>query len=272
MAIVNINGVFREPTSTYVNVNGIWRNVDQYVNVNGVWRQTYKHTIEESDIIGFRIIYTRITKVKHPDHPDLKVNFNLPVKMDLSGETAGKMDLNEKGVVFQYDRTDYDQEGIFVYRGDIYAELLDGKLVNVGLTLPEVIPDDRILGSYPFLDTWNYDRINNLSIDIDGHILYESNGYHMSGWNSLFCKQQFTDPTDYPDEMDYKKQYCVNSYNILPIESRNSDFDPCAYIGIARDMHSDKGNMVGSYGVIDHTIRNIRINGIQKPFIIEIYN
>ena len=81
----NINGVFRETWSVHTNVNGVWRDVDQYVNVNGVYRQLYKHSIEESDIVGFRMIYKRLDSITHPNHPDLLVNNNLPVKMDLIG-------------------------------------------------------------------------------------------------------------------------------------------------------------------------------------------
>ena len=270
----NVNGVWRKPTAMYANINGVWRDTDQYVNVNGVWRKTYERKIiEESDIKGFRIVYTRITKLKHPDYPDLTINHNLPVKFDLTGEDIGIMNLSWKGVVFQYDRFQYKEEGLLAYRGDIYAELIDEELVNVGLTLPELIPDEnRYLGTYPYLDTWNYDRINHLNIEMDGYVLYESNGYQMKGWNSLFNKHQFIDPTEYPDTMDYKKQYRMNSYRILPIESRDEFFDASAYIGIARDMHSADGNMIGSYGVIDHTFNSIRVNGVEKPFVIEIYN
>ena len=268
----NVRGVFRDTWSVHTNVNGVWRDIDQYVNVNGVYRQLYKHSIEESDIIGFRMVYKRLDSITHPDHPDLLVNHNLPVKMDLTGDTAGNMDTNQKGVVFQYDRTEYEKEGICVYKGDLYAVLTNNEIVNIGLTVSSVIPDTRIPGIPAVGDAWSTNKLEHLNIEIDAYILYESNGYHMSGWNSLFGKTQFTDPTDFPDTLDYKKIYQLNSYNILPIDSRDELFDSSAYIGIARDMHSDEANMVGSYGVIDHTICEIRVNGIVKPFVFEIYD
>lgn len=269
----NINGVARNTWSIHTNVNGVWRDIDQYVNVNGVFRQLYKHTIDESDIVGFRMVYKRLDHIEHPNHPDLKVNLNLPVKMDLTGDTAGNMDMNQKGVVFQYDRTNYDEEGLYVYKADLYAVLTNDECVNIGLTRSKVIPDERIPGITPATtEVWCTNKLEHLSIEMDGYILYESNGYAMDGWNSLFSSKQFLDPTDYPDTMDYKKQYQLNSYNILPIESRSELFDSSAYIGIARDMHSDTNNMVGSYGVIDHTICEIRVNGVNKPFVFEIYN
>lgn len=270
----NVNGIERDTWSVQTNVNGVWRDVDQFVNVNGVFRQSYKAAIEEADIVGFRFVYKRLDSITHDNHPDLVVNHNLPVTFNLTGETFGNMDLEQKGVVFEYDRINPEQEGICVYKGDLYAVLTNDLLVNVGLTRSKVIPDDRIPGVVPNTTTgvWCSNKLEHLRINIDGYILYESNGYAMDGWNSLFSKTQFLDPTDYPDEMDYKKLYQLNSYNILPLSSRDELFDSSAYIGIARDMHSKTNNMVGSYGAIDHSVSRITVNDVAKPFVFEIYN
>lgn len=269
----NINGVFRDTWTTHVKINGVWREADSLVNINGVWRETFNHEINEEDIVGFRMVYKFTDTIRHHDHPNLLPNRNLPVNMKLTGEGAGNMDYSQKGVLFQYDRTNIDQEGLCVYKGDLYAVLSNGQLANVTMTISKAVDDIRIPGDVPgIIEAWSTNKIAHLNIQFTGYLLYESNGYSMSGWNSLFTTTQFTDPTKFPDTMDYKKQYLIDSYNMLPIEYRDDTFDSSAYIGIARNMHSIENNMVGSYGVLDHTITEIRVNNILKPFVFEIYD
>lgn len=268
-----INGVYRNVWAPYVNINGVWRQVDAWGCVNGVWRQTFDHTIYESDIVGFRVIYKLMNRAIHPKHPDLKMNNNLPVTVALTGNNISVMDGSPKGIVFEYFQEDYTQEGITVYKGDLYAILSNDQLINVGMTKSTAVDDGRIPSDIPGIDeSWSTDKLANLSITIDGYIVYESNGYHMDGWNSFFSKKHFLDESVYPDKEPHKNSLQVNAYVITPIEERDVDFDPSSYIGIARNMTSPVGNMIGSYGVLDHTISTIKVNGVSKPFIVELYN
>lgn len=267
----NINGVNRDTWTVHANIDGVYREADSWVCINGVWRETYNHEIYESDIIGFRMIYKLTDTIRHPDHPDLYPSKELPVTMKTTG--SNNMDYSQKGVVFQYTNEDYDKEGICVYKGDLYAVLSNGQIANVSMTLSKAVEDIRIPGDVPgIIEVWSTNKIANLSIQFTGYILYESSGYSMSGWNSLFTNTQFTDPTKFPDTMEYRKQHLIDSYKLLPVEYRDADFDSSAYIGIARDMHSIDNNMVGSYGLLDHTICDIKVDGVLKPFVFEIYD
>lgn len=267
----NINGVWRETWSTAVNVNGVWREADVYSNVNGVWRENYNIELTEEDIIGFRIVYKLNKNKKHPIHSHLVYNSDLPARIALTGDTAGSMDFERKGVVFEYENTYPEREGIMMYEGKLYAVLKNDQVIDIGQTKEFWSNDDRLPSNAPDItEVWATNKISNLSIQIEAYLLYESNGFYFAGWNSLFNKTQFTDPTLFPDGEDKNIHY-MNSYNILPIESRENTFDSIASIGIARDMHMENTNMVGSYGNLDHTIYWITVNGIKKPFVFEIY-
>lgn len=270
---MKINGVWRDLWSSQAMINGVWRDLESWVNINGVWRESFKHNIEESDIIGFRMIYKLMNVAKHPDYPKLTVNKDLPVIVTLSGKNQGKMDGSTKGILFQYSNEEYEKEGIIVYRGDLYAELATGQIVNVGMSISDVGCDVRTPGNIPgMIESWSTNKLGKLSITMNGYVLYNATGYSMAGWNSLFNKNQFIDPSDHSDQGPYKNKLQLNSYNILPIENRIDSFDSAAYIGIARDMTSDTGNMIGSHGVLDHTITAIYVDGVSKPFVVELYN
>lgn len=268
----NINGVWRETWSSAVNINGVWREADVYTNVNGVWRQSHNYKVNEEDIIGFRIVYKLNKNKKHLVHTSLGYNKDLPAHLSLTGDTAGIMDLERKGVVFEYENTYPDREGIMMYEGKLYAVLNNDCILDVGQSKEFWSDDDRLPPNAPDItEVWATNRINNLSIQMESYVLYESNGFYFAGWNSLFEKTQYTDPTLFPVGEDKNIHY-MNSYNILPIESRENTFDTIASIGIARDMHMEDTNMVGSYGNLDHTIYWIAVNGIKKPFVFEIYD
>lgn len=269
---VNVNGVWREAWSVSINVNGVWRDSDSLVNINGVMRESFTHEIEEEDIVGFRMVYKRNQTKKHPEFPHLKFNPNLPVITSLTGETPGFMDLNEKGFVFQYERDHVDEEGICVYDGTLYAVLINDALINVCETKDTSGQDDRIPIDIPSIsEAWSTNRVQELKIQLQGMLMFDSHGYYMSGWNNLFGKDQFIDTSDYTIK-DNKNYIYLNSYNILPISNRNERFNTLSSIGIARDMHTVDVNMVGSYGVLDHTISWISVNDIKKPFVIEVYD
>jgi len=58
---------------------------------------------------------------------------------------------------------------------------------------------------------------------------------------------------------------------LIPHKRRSNDFVPYARIGICRALKPYE-TMMGSYGIIDHTIEAITVNGVQKPFSIEVYD
>lgn len=273
MAIYNkINGVWRELWTSHVKIDGVWRESNVLTMVNGVWRENHTHLLEEKDIIGFRIVYKKSETKKHPDFPHLSYNHKIPVNVRLGGDSIGSMDLHLKSIIFEYFRENPEEEGILMYEGHLYAVLNNNIIVDIGNSQNNS-NDERRNPEIPGIsEIWYTDRLNPLSIQIQGYELYESNGYYMNGWNSLFEKDNFLDPTDYPDKEYHKNIHRLNSYNILPLDKRIDDFRAIANIGIARDMTSEVHNMIGSYGVLDQTIEIIWVNGVKKPFTMEIYD
>lgn len=276
----NVFGVYRRAMNSYVNINGVWREAVISPNIDGIWRETDKFEIAEEDIIGFRIVYQSNHNPSYGDLPDLVYNPNLPAQLKLTGDTSGNMDLNYKGVVFEYLNTkepdqlfDDDEEGILMYQGKIYAVLTNDLIIDVTATTNMVGWDDRVpCESIPGVtETWATTKLNELSIQLQARVAYETNGLNTEGWNKLFSSTNHIGSLNV-DDTDDKNYERINSYNIIPIESRDESFYPFAEIGIARDLHTAGKNMVGSYGVLDHTYNWITVNGVKKPFVVEIYN
>lgn len=273
MSISNsINGVIRNIPDARSKINGVWRNnVDGFTKINGVWRSTYQQTITPENTIGFKLIYTLNTKRIHHDNPRLKYNPNIPHSFKLTGDTAGQMDFIKKGVVFEYKRHEPEEEGIVVYEGRLYAVLTTGVMVNICNVFgnnDNKTKEDEIVSE--FTSIHDVGKLNGLDIKLTGYVLFEDYGYYFAGWNNLFNTKPFIDQTIYPDKTLYKKRLDVNSYNIIPVHHRDEYFDSVATIGIARDMETPIYNMQGSYGVLDHSITEITLNGTPMPFVVDI--
>lgn len=239
-------------------VNGVWRANDSYAMVNGVWRQTHEHTISPGNIMGFRICYVRDAGATSEEYPELVSTKQLPIKMLLTGDTRGFMDLGKKGVIFEYSNLEPEWEGICMYRATMYAVFVDGS------TFP-LYP----IGS---MNIWKELTLSDISIQIDAYEYYESYGYYISGWNSIYHKKQFIKDKDFHDKSQIKNFNLLDNYDILPEGHTSEEFSPQISIGIARSLTADGLNMVGSYGALDHTWRAIFVNGEPKPFVIEIYH
>lgn len=274
MPVLNkIDNVWRENWSAHANIDSVWRDLDSWSNINGVWRENFKHDIDATSIIGFRMVYKLMEDAKHPDYPKLSVNKDLPVMIKLVGDRTGEMNNVPKGMALEYFRHDYEKEGILVYRGDLYGILQTGDVVNVGMSISNAASDQRVPGTIPGItEAWCTNKLAKISIQINAELTYESYGYFTAGWNSMFNKTQFLDPSNYPDKGPHDDKQELVSYSILPIESRNDTFDSASYIGIARDMTSTSNNMIGSSGIFQHQISCISVNGVEKPFTLEIYN
>lgn len=255
---VNINGVYRTVWPSRVMIDGVWRSDDSYAMINGVWRKTYEHNISSANIIGVRIIYVRDPVARSDEYPSLKSTKQLPVRMTLTGDTRGNMDLVKKGVIFEYDHDHPTWEGICMYCATMYVELAGGTLLAVN---PRTGPN-----------LWDTPELCDTTIQVSGYEFYDSYGYYISGWNSIFHKTQFTKDENFHDKSQVKKFNLLNQYDILPAMTRDDNFDSGISIGIARSLRADGLNMVGSYGVLDHTYREILVNGEPKPFVIEIYH
>lgn len=272
-AWVMINGVWRALWSIPTVINDEFKENDIYVKVNGEWRNIYKHNVTIDDICGFKIVYRLARNKKHVQYPNLTYNKNIPVEVKLTGDSIGNMDLNPKGIVFRYMREKPDEEGIVAYEGNIYAILNNKQAIDIGFNIDEVGKDEVIKLGLPNLEyAWKSNKLSNFSIKLKGYELYESYGYYMAGWNSLFTTEQFLDKTNYPDKEYHEDINILDMYNLLPSNSRDPKFHPISTIGIARDMKSPTNNMIGSYGTLDHTINEIIVNDIKKPFVIELYN
>ena len=131
-AYEKVDGKWRGVWSVHVKVDGVWRDTDMSGKVDKLWRSSHKHIIEESDIVGFRLVYRVNPNKTHPDFPNLKTNLNMPIEFSVSGEYPG-MNISTKGVLFHYERFG-DEEGILMYEGSLYAVLTNGCLVDVGLS------------------------------------------------------------------------------------------------------------------------------------------
>jgi hypothetical protein len=268
-----INGTWREIWGSQTLVNGVWRDNDSYVNVNGMQRLIHRHTLSEDDIMGFLIVYKLSTTRTHEDYPDLKYNENIPTKIGLTGANVGKMDMTQKGVIFEYSNDNPDEEGIKMYEGALYAMLTNESIIDVINPKDSIGYDERVPGITPEIsEVWSTNRTSELAITMTGKMSYEDNGYFIDGWNGLFTKIKHLDESYFPDK-DYKSHtYNLEKNIILPTMGRNELFNPIAEIGIVRDMHTSVKNMVGSYGLLDQTISSIIVNGVPKPFVIEIYD
>lgn len=265
----NINGVYRETWTSNSNINGVWRQGDVLPLVNGVYRESFLSDIKESDILGFRIVYKLSKEKKHPSYPHLLYNDKIPVDVYKTGDISRSMNENKKGIIFEYKRHEAYEEGIVMYEGNLYAELLNGFVINVGLFDTFTIDDDRVPTTNRSIEI---DRLSKLSISIGARVAYQSYGYFMDGWNSIFSTEELLDPTRYPHKELYEDYKHIDYYNILPVHNRLNTYNCMAQIGIARDMTSKDHNMVGSYGLLDHTFYEVRVNNKVKPFVVEIYN
>lgn len=255
---VNINGTYRKVWPSRVCVDGVWRPDDSYVKVNGVWRKTHEHNISIDTIIGVRIIYTRDAGAKSSLYPKLRSTKELPVRMSLTGETRGHMDLIEKGVVFEYETDPPYLQGICMYRGIMYIEFADGTLLPINAR------------SNPNL--WDAPELYGTSIRMDGYEFYESYGFWVNGWNTVFHKKHHLKDYDPDSDFPYKMFRYMNNYEILPKIDQDEEFSSDISIGIAREVFDSERNMAGSYGVLDHSYKAIYVNGEAKPFVIEIYH
>lgn len=271
-AYEKVDGKWRGVWSVHVKVDGVWRDTDMSGKVDELWRSSHKHIIEEPDIVGFRLVY-RVNPTKtHPDFPNLKTNLNMPIDFSVSGEDPG-MNISTKGVLFHYERFG-DEEGILMYEGSLYAVLTNGCLVDVGLSKNTKInnDDERLPGPCADIpEVWATSRMKSIDIQLKGYTLYESFRYHIYGWNSLFDDNQFINKDPYnADEIHRDINYIIPSRIMMPIEKRINSFNPIASIGIARNLNTTD-TMIGAYGTLDHTVEHIKVNGIIKPFNIEIH-
>lgn len=267
-SLININGIWRENKS-FVNINGVLREADSMVNINGIWREASntERVITEEDIKNFVLSYKLNKKKQHDQFPWLSYNKDIPASISLTGDISGEINLNEKGIEYQYDRhnvvhevvIENKEEGIKMYESHLYAILQDDTPIDVCCI--DINENDSTLGE---------NKITNLKIEIQATLMYEANGYYMAGWNSICNKNQFIITDDDPRSPGKSFKY-LNQYKILPVSERDPDFQPLMQIGIARDLTHAEINMVGSYGILDQTIHWISVNGIKKPFIIGIY-
>lgn len=249
-----VNGVWRYEISNHARVKGIWRNKkEEYVKVNGVWRSTETVKPFNADsILGFTIIYKLARHLVHPMYP--KMGFNPAIKnmVDIAGFRPITYDTDAKSILFRFLNGDYRVEGTYAYEAIMYADIVDGSSIPISTIIDSPVSAN----------------MDSISVTVDGYTLYESYGPYVTGWNRFFTDKDNL-PSSASDERDLIR---ISSYNILPTYSRDSSYISNAYIGIARNMSSRDHNMVGSHGALDQTIESIKLNGVEKPFKIEIYD
>lgn len=269
-----VNGEQKEAWSQHVKVNGEWHRCKQFTKVNGLWKEVYTPEISPDRIVGFKFVYERC-KSDYTDekYPNLKVNYNLPVSINLTGYTKGTMDTNEKGIALEYRRYLPELEGIIFWEANLYAILDNGVYLNIDKTL-DTEEDIRLTkeANDCEYESWCTNKIKDFSIKIQAKLSHESVGYYTSGWNRLFQNIDCIDPTIYATHELKTINHNLDAYNLLPLKNRNDMWNETAKIGIARDMTSKWYNMVGSEGLLDQTIQKVWLNDAEKPFVIEIFN
>lgn len=277
---VDIDGAQRRAINAYSNINGVWRQSSTYANIDGVYREIDNFSITEDKIIGVKIAYIADHNAKYDDLPDLKYNPNIPASLSTTGSSKS-MDLTPKGVMFQYTNKlepdqlydEEDQEGILMYRAHLYALLVNGLMIDITSTKDVVGWESRhpITAIPGMAESWSINKMNNMHIQIYAKLGYVVNGINTEGWNRILTKSNYLgtlDPYHQYDEFTLPADFVT----VLPIEERAEDFYELAEIGIARDLHTKIRNMVGSYGYFTHHWVKVNINGVDKPFSVEIYN
>ena len=249
MPRVCVNGVWRS-INNYTNLNGIWRKKNEWECINGVWRtgsqETFPFTSE--DIAGFKMIYRRSYDTRYSRFPDMVDNPNIPASATITG--SHDFDEEASSILFQYSNDDPEIEGLCVYTGTLYALTYNGDLIAVSDIM------DSALNPEP-----------DMEISVKGYTLYENHGPAVPlGWNRFFSFEDNI-PTDINQD---KNTYFMNPYAILPTYKRIGSYGLISMIGIARNMTNREFNMVGSRGVLDHTIQKIFLNGVSMPFTINL--
>ena len=261
---VSVNGVMREPSEISSLVNGVWRSSNKvFANINGVFRNTFNcndewHQQQSMLVKGFIIKYKLNKFKKHSRFPSLRYNRKIPFTLKLSendrvifnDKLQTESDLNEKSMIFEYDNTAYEQEGILMYEGHIYLVTNTNEEIDIALS-----PIDY--------------RLFNNKLTISCETVDENYGYNTFGWNSIFSNSQFIHSKGKPDVINqYHNRN--NNFIISPEYKRIQNFNSTLDIGIARDMTSPINNMIGSRGFMTHTFYDIKFNNEPKPFKIEI--
>lgn len=277
---VNINGVQRRVINAYANINGVWRSSSTYVNIDGVYREIDDFSITENKIIGVKIAYISNHNPKYNDLPHLKYNPKIPASLSATG-TSKSMDKTPKGVTFQYTNKlepdqlydEEDQEGILLYQAHLYALLVNGLVVDITSTKDVIGWESRhpITAIPGTAESWSINKMNNLHIQVYTKLGYVVNGVNTEGWNRILTETNYIgtlDPYNQFDEFVLPPDFI----DVLPIEKRSEDFYELAEIGIARDLHTRDRNMVGSHGYFTHQWVKVTINGVDKPFSVDIYD
>ena len=264
----NIDGTWRDVQSAHVRINGVWRSTDFWTRIKGIYRMAYTGASELAmDLVGFRIQYQIDPTIRYPSLPHLTYNERLPVSANITGAVGDEMTLEEKSIIYQYRNTDVDQEGILVYRGTLYGVTYLGTLIDLGA-----------LESDPSQDGYRFDQnqpdarnqTEGVSIAIYGSILHESYGYFTSGWNQFLRDTSCIDVEPRMDFSVYRLTERMEGDSVLPLANRRKDYSPLIRIGIARNLTKADENMIGSFGVFDHTVSKIYLNGNTMPFSMEI--
>ena len=254
MPFVNVNGIIRRGNNTSIMTNGVWRKSTELVNANGVWRNVSfkEEIIYGNQIDGFELVYYRSKDTIYDDYPTLRNNPNLPTRFHITSESPiNEFNDVEKSVIFEYSNNEPSLEGLCVYKGVLFARLKNRY---------SLYPISNMLDSTLSIEP-------DMNIYIQGYTLCEPYGPPPLGWNRLF-----TSENNLATEWNADKSIVpFNSYVILPSYHRSQTYDFESYIGIARNMSDRYSNMVGSHGILDHTITKIMLNGESMPFKISIF-
>lgn len=267
---INVNGEPRRVSNIYANIDGDWRSTTVFANIDGSFTMIDDFCITEEMITGFKIIYVSDHDAIHTALPNLRYNPNIPASLSLTGQSS-EMDTEHKGVIFQYTNdnepdqiSNNEQEGILKYQARIYAILRTGLIIDVTSANDDMVQPRST-------EKYNSNRLGNLDIKICMKIGYVVNGIHTDGWNSLFDTSNHIGNLSQGHEFE-QAESPAEYISIFPSSNRKDSFSEVAEIGIARDLHTPDKNMIGSHGNFTHDYSEILVDGVSKPFSIEIYH
>lgn len=268
---VNINNEPRVVSNVYANIGGVWKPTTVFANIDGSFTVADDFCITKENVDGFKIIYASDHNATYEELPHLKYNPKIPASLTLTGVSAG-MDLQQKGVFFQYSTDNEpdqinrnEQEGILKFYARIYLLLKSGIVVDItsAKNYNGYDPDTSV-------EKANFNRLGNASIQVRYNLRFKVNGINTDGWNSVFSTTNHIGNLRPGYEYDHEELNSM-TINISPENKRERDYHKIAEIGIARDLHTPDRNMIGSYGNFTHTYESITIDGVRKPFLIEIH-
>ena len=249
-------GKFIELQKPSTMVNGQIKTANVYTKVDNEIRLIYGD-ISTSDILGFKLIYRVNKNIQNETLSYLIYNPYINHSF-VTTTNSNSFDTKSKGVIYEYFDSG-DEEGILCYQGILYAVLRNNMLLDVLNTELEDLLDDVLITNR-----------EEFELKISYQVRYECKGFNTFGWNSIFSKEELLPQSKYFNDKELRSDInIINDRMIYPLKDTN--FRDSCLVGIARDVTVKDYHMIGSSGKFSHTINQLLVNDIPKPFTVEVF-